>query len=40
MMYPYLTLNDDTEITHSEMNYYKKLIRDNAHLILGKFYVC
>lgn len=76
MMYPYLTLNDDTEITHSEMksdgrvkvyietpderdgfhhaicwlpeydweeingysdaemNYYKKLIRDNAHLIL------
>ncbi len=20
MMYPYITLNDDTEITHSEMN--------------------
>lgn len=76
MMYPYLTLNDDTEITHSEMlpdgrvkvyietpdlkdgfhnatcflpeyewvdingysenemNYFKKLIRDNAHLIM------
>lgn len=76
MMYPYLTLNDDTEITHSEMNadgrvkvyietpdeqggfrnatcylpdytwenisgysaveieYFKRLIRDNAHLIL------
>ncbi len=76
MMYPYLTLNDDTEITHSEMrsdgtvkvyietpdlkdgfhnatcylpkytwteingysdkemDYFKKLIRDNAHLIM------
>lgn len=76
MMYPYLTLNDNTEITHSEMNadgrvkvyietpdehggfhnatcylpdytwgnisgysaveieYFKRLIRDNAHLIL------
>ncbi|EET59907.1 hypothetical protein BRYFOR_08031 [Marvinbryantia formatexigens DSM 14469] len=74
MMYPYMTLNDNTEITHSEMypdgrvkvyietpilngfhdatcwlpdyswefhgyseaemNYFKKLIRDNAHLIL------
>ncbi len=76
MMYPYLTLNDDTEITHSEVRpdgrvkvyietpderdgfhnatcylpdytwenihgysdqeieYFKKLIRDNAHLIL------
>lgn len=76
MMYPYLTLNDDTEITHSEMypdgrvkvyietpdckdgfhnatcylpeyrweeifgyseaemNYFKQLIRDNAHLIM------
>lgn len=76
MMYPYMTLNDDTEITHSEMKddgrvkiyietpdlkdgfhnavcwipgyqweningysesemqYFKKLIRDNAHLIL------
>ncbi len=76
MMYPYLTLNDDTEITHSEMlpdgrvkvyietpdlkdgfhnatcflpeyewadihgysenemNYFKKLIRNNAHLIM------
>ncbi len=76
MMYPYLTLNDDTEITHSEvrpdgrvkvyietpdekktvfmmppaifqiipkaftdilieeMEYFKRLIRDNAHLIL------
>ena len=76
MMYPFLTLNDDTEITHSEMkpdgqvkvyvetpdtvdgfhhavcylpgytwteingysetemNYFKQLIRDNAHLIL------
>jgi hypothetical protein len=75
-MYPYLTLNDNTEITHSEMNadgrvkvyietpdehggfhnatcylpdytwgnisgysaveieYFKRLIRDNAHLIL------
>lgn len=75
MMYPYITLNDDTEITHSEMkpdgrvkvyietpvdfgfhnatcwlpeytweningysdtemDYFKSLIRDNAHLIL------
>ena len=75
MMYPYMTLNDDTEITHSEMkpdgqvkvyigtpdlkdgfqnatcwlpgyrwecngysdaemSYYKKLVRDNAHLII------
>lgn len=76
MMYPYLTLNDDTEITHSEMkkdgsvkvyietpddeggfrsavcwlpsykwdeirgytdeelDYFKELIRNNAHLIL------
>ena len=76
MMYPYLTLNDDTEITHSEMKpdgrvkvyvetpddfggfhhatcylpdytwenisgfsavemeYFQRLIRDNAHLIL------
>ena len=75
MMYPYMTLNDDTEITHSEMkpdgrvkvyieipdendgfhhaicwlpdysweisgyseseiNYFKQLIRDNAHLII------
>ena len=76
MMYPYLTLNDDTEITHyemlpdgrvkvyietpdlkdgfhnatcflpeyewtdihgyseNEMNYFKKLIRNNAHLIM------
>lgn len=76
MMYPYLTLNDNTEITYSEMNadgrvkvyietpdehggfhnatcylpdytwenisgysaveieYFKRLIRDNAHLIL------
>ncbi len=76
MMYPYMTLSDDTEITHSEikpdgsvkvyietpddvdgfhsatcwlpeyrwenirgyseheMQYYKKLIRDNAHLII------
>lgn len=76
MMYPYLTLNDDTEITHSElrpdgrvkvyietpderdgfhdatcylpdytwesvhgysdqeMAYFKRLIRDNAHLIM------
>lgn len=74
MMYPYMTLNDNTEITHSEMkpdgrvkvyietpvengfhdatcwlpdytwevhgysdsemNYFKELIRDNAHLIL------
>lgn len=74
MMYPYMTLNDDTEITHSEMkadgrvkvyietpipggfhdatcwlpdyaweihgysdsemNYFKELIRDNAHLIM------
>ena len=75
MMYPYMTLNDDTEITHSEMygdgrvkvyietpdekdgfhnatcwlpgyiwesngysetemSYFRKLIRDNAHLIL------
>ena len=76
MMYPYMTLNDDTEITHSEMKedgrvkvyietpdkidgfhnatcwlpeyrwenifgyseeeleYYKKLVRNNAHLII------
>lgn len=75
MMYPYMTLNDNTEITYSEMkddgkvkvyietpdetdgfhnaicylpdyiwenngytdaemDYYKKLIRDNAHLII------
>ena len=75
MMYPYMTLNDDTEITHSqmmddgrvkvyietpdikdgfhnaicwlpeykwewhgytnaEMAYFKRLIRDNAHLIM------
>ncbi len=75
MMYPYMTLNDDTEITHSEMyadgrvkvyietpderdgfhnavcwlpqytwecngysetemSYFRKLIRNNAHLIL------
>lgn len=76
MMYPYMTLNDDTEITHSEMHtdgrvkvyietpdenkgfrhavcwlpehkwedvyaysdseieYFKKLIRNNAHLIM------
>lgn len=76
MMYPFMTLNDNTEITHSEMypdgnvkvyietpdpkdgfhnatcflpgytwkeingyteaemNYYNKLIRDNAHLIM------
>ena len=76
MMYPYMTLNDDTEITHSEMTedgsvkvyietpdendgfhnatcwlpeyrwenifgyseeeleYYKKLVRNNAHLII------
>ncbi len=76
MMYPYMTLNDDTEITHSEMKpdgkvkvyietpdekggfrhavcwlpdhrwediysyseseieYFKKLIRNNAHLII------
>ena len=74
MMYPYMTLNDDTEITHSEMRngrvkvyietpdetdgfhdatcwlpeydwechgysdaemtFFKKLIRDNAHLII------
>ena len=76
MMYPFMTLNDDTEIVHSEMkpdgrvkvyietpdlkdgfhnatcylpdytweniygysetemNYFKQLIRDNAHLIL------
>ena len=76
MMYPYITLNDDTEITHSEMRpdgkvkvyietpdlkdgfhnatrylpdytwesivgysdtemeYFEKLIRDNAHLIM------
>ena len=76
MMYPYMTLNDDTEITHSEMrpdgrvkvyietpddhggfhnapcslpdytwenisgysaveiDYFQRLIRDNAHLIL------
>ncbi len=75
MMYPYMTLNDDTEITHSEMkpdgqvkvyietpdlkdgfhnatcwlpgykwecngysdtemSYFKKLIRENAHLII------
>ena len=75
MMYPYMTLNDDSEITHSEllqdvrvkvyietpdekggfhhaicwrpdytwqssvytlteMEFFKKLIRDNAHLIL------
>ena len=76
MMYPFLTLNDDTEITHSEMKpdgrvkvyletpdekdgfhnavcwlpeyhwesingytaaemeYFKRLIRDNAHLII------
>ncbi|MCD8218539.1 MAG: hypothetical protein LUD01_11000 [Clostridiales bacterium] len=76
MMYPFMTLNDDTEITHSEMKadgrvkvyietpdvkdgfhnatcwlpgyqweniygyseseiqYYKKLLRNNAHLIL------
>ena len=76
MMYPYMTLNDDTEITHSEMKpdgkvkvyietpnlkdgfhnatcwlpeyrwedingysetemaYFKKLIQDNAHLII------
>lgn len=76
MMYPYMTLNDDTEVTHSEMlkdgrvkvyietpnlkdgfhnatcylpdyiwedingysdaemNYFKQLIRDNAHLII------
>lgn len=78
MMYPYLTLNDDTEITHSElrpdgrvkvyietpdvrdgfhnatcylsdytwenihgysdqeMAYFKRLIRDNAHLIMSE----
>ncbi|MCD7955576.1 MAG: hypothetical protein LUG93_07465 [Lachnospiraceae bacterium] len=77
MMYPFITLNDDTEITHSEMKpdgrvkvyietpdskdgfhnatcwlpgyqweniqgysesemqYFKKLIRDNAHLIIA-----
>ena len=29
MMYPFLTLNNDTE-----MEYFKKLIKDNAHLIL------
>lgn len=76
MMYPFMTLNDDTEIVHSEMqpdgrvkvyietpderdgfhnatcylpdyqweniygyseteiNYFKKLLRDNAHLII------
>ena len=65
MMYPFMTLNDDTEITHSEMradgrvkvyietpdekdykweningysdmemSYFKKLIRENAHLIM------
>lgn len=74
MMYPYMTLNDNTEITHSEMksdgrvkvyietpiyggfhdatcwlpdytwenhgyseaemNYFKQLVRDNAHLIM------
>lgn len=76
MMYPFMTLNDDTEITHSEMksngqvkvyietpdlkdgfhnatcylpdykwenvfgysvaemDYFKKLVRDNAHLIM------
>ncbi len=74
MMYPYMTLNDNTEITHSEMkpdgrvkvyietpvyngfhdatcwlpdytwevhgysdsemNYFKEIIRDNAHLIM------
>lgn len=75
MMYPYMTLNDDTEITHSEMkpdgrvkvyietptengfhnatcylpdyiweditgyseaeiNYFKQLLKDNAHLIM------
>lgn len=76
MMYPYMTLNEDTEITHSEMlpdgrakvyietpdlkdvfhnatcflpdytwedvygyselemNYFKQLMRDNAHLII------
>lgn len=76
MMYPYMTLNDNTEIVHSEMkpdgrvkvyiekpvpggfhnatcylpdyawqdivgfneeemNYYKKLVEDNAHLIIA-----
>lgn len=77
MMYPFMTLNDDTEITHSEMypdgkvkvyietpdlkdgfhnatcylpdytweningysdvemEYFKKLVRDNAHLIIA-----
>ena len=77
MMYPYMTLNDDTEITHSEMkadgrvkvyietpdekdgfhdatcwlpeyewtvhgyseeemDFFRKLIRDNAHLMIAK----
>ncbi len=27
MMYPFMTLNDDTEITHSEM-------KEDAHLII------
>lgn len=36
MMYPFMTLNDETEITHSEMEmeYFKKLVRDNAHLFI------
>lgn len=29
MMYPFMTLNDDTE-----MAYFKQLIRNNAHLII------
>ena len=31
MMYPFLTLNDDSE---SQIEYFKHLLRNNAHLII------
>ena len=34
MMYPFMTLNDDTEIVHSEINEYQKIIKSTAHLIM------
>ena len=42
MMYPFMTLDDDTEIVHSEMKpdgreeiaRYQKIVESTAHLIL------
>ena len=33
MMYPFMTLSDETEIVHSDMQF-EEIIRSTAHLII------